>query len=114
MRISDWSSDVCSSDLVVWNKPAFADDGTVERPATVTAFINGVLVQDQAVLRGETVYIGQPSYTAYDRAPIKLQEQGDQSAPHSFRNNRVREIHELDGRSPTRARGKGRRSARRR
>ncbi|RIA45520.1 uncharacterized protein DUF1080 [Hephaestia caeni] len=81
---------------VVWNKPAFAADGTVERPASVTAFINGVLVQDQAVLRGETVYIGQPSYTVYDRAPIKLQAHGDPSTPISFRNIWVREIPDLD------------------
>ncbi len=77
---------------VVWNKPVFAADGTVKTPATVTAFINGVLVQNQAVLRGETVYIGQPSYSAYDRAPIKLQAHGDPSAPISFRNIWVREI----------------------
>ncbi|HVI97778.1 MAG TPA: DUF1080 domain-containing protein [Sphingomonas sp.] len=79
---------------VVWNKPVFAADGTVKAPATVTAFINGVLVQNQAVLRGETVYIGKPTYSAYDRAPIKLQAHGDPSAPISFRNIWVREIHD--------------------
>ncbi|MGN6277891.1 MAG: 3-keto-disaccharide hydrolase [Sphingomonas sp.] len=77
---------------VVWNKPTFAPDGAVETPAHVTAFINGVLVQDDAVLHGETLYIGKPSYTAYDRAPIKLQAHGDASAPISFRNIWVREI----------------------
>lgn len=77
---------------VVWNKPVFAADGAVESPAYVTAFINGVLVQDHAALRGETVYIGEPRYSAYDRAPIKLQAHGDPSAPISFRNIWVREI----------------------
>lgn len=81
---------------VVWNKPVFAADGTVRTPAHVTAFINGVLVQDDAQLRGETLYIGQPSYSAYDRAPIKLQAHGDASAPISFRNIWVREIKALD------------------
>jgi hypothetical protein len=64
----------------------------VTTPAHVTAFINGVLVQDDAKLRGETLYIGKPSYSAYDRAPIKLQAHGDDSAPISFRNIWVREI----------------------
>lgn len=77
---------------VVWNKPVFAADGSVKSSARVTAFINGVLVQDDARLRGETLYIGQPSYSAYDRAPIKLQAHGDPSAPISFRNIWVREI----------------------
>jgi hypothetical protein len=77
---------------VVWNKPIFAADGAVKSPAHVTAFINGVLVQDHAALHGETLYIGKPSYSAYDRAPIKLQAHGDPSAPISFRNIWVREI----------------------
>ena len=77
---------------VVWNKPVFAADGSVKSPAYVTAFINGVLVQDHAALRGETVYIGQPGYSAYDRAPVKLQAHGDPSAPISFRNIWIREI----------------------
>ncbi|HEU4962070.1 MAG TPA: DUF1080 domain-containing protein [Sphingomonas sp.] len=81
---------------VVWNKPIFAADGSVTRPAHVTAFINGVLVQDDAKLRGETLYIGKPSYSAYDRAPIKLQAHGDASAPISFRNIWVREIRGAD------------------
>lgn len=81
---------------VVWNKPEFAADGSVKTPAHVTAFINGVLVQDDAKLHGETLYIGKPSYSAYDRAPIKLQAHGDASAPISFRNIWVREIKELD------------------
>jgi hypothetical protein len=54
-------------------------------------------VQDDARLRGETLYIGQPSYSAYDRAPIKLQAHGDPSAPISFRNIWVREIADTGG-----------------
>lgn len=77
---------------VVWEKPHFAPDGAVKTPAHLTAFINGVLVQDHVALLGETLYIGKPSYTAYDRAPIKLQAHGDASAPISFRNIWVREL----------------------
>jgi hypothetical protein len=77
---------------VVWTKPTFATDGTVKTPAYLTAYFNGVLVQDHVALRGETLYIGQPSYKAYDRAPIKLQAHGDPSAPISFRNIWVRPL----------------------
>jgi len=77
---------------VVWTAPRFNADGTLKSPARVTAFHNGVLVQNNAELKGETRYIGQPSYTAYDRAPIKLQAHGDKSEPLSFRNIWVREL----------------------
>ena len=77
---------------VVWTAPVFSPDGTVTSPARVTAFHNGVLIQDDAVLAGETLYIGKPTYKAYDRAPIKLQAHGDPSPPLSFRNIWVREL----------------------
>jgi hypothetical protein len=77
---------------VVWTAPTFNADGTLKTPAYVTAFFNGVLVQDHFQLKGQTLYIGQPFYKAYDRAPIKLQAHGDKSEPISFRNIWVREI----------------------
>lgn len=77
---------------VVWNAPIFGADGTVTRPATVTALMNGVLVQDHTVLKGPTLYIGQPHYAPHGREPIKLQAHGDKSAPISFRNIWVREL----------------------
>ena len=55
-------------------------------PAKVTALHNGVLVQNDAVLAGETLYIGKPSTRPYATAPIKLQAHGDPSPPISFRN----------------------------
>ena len=77
---------------VVWTAPVFAADGKVTSPARVTAFHNGVLIQNDAVLAGETLYIGKPSYRPYSTAPIKLQAHGDPSAPLSFRNIWVREL----------------------
>ena len=77
---------------VIWTAPTFAADGAVKTKARVTAFHNGVLIQDDAVLAGETLYIGKPTYKAYDRAPIKLQAHGDPSPPLSFRNIWVREL----------------------
>ena len=77
---------------VVWTAPAFNADGSVKTPARVTAFHNGVLVQNNFELKGETLYIGKPEYKKYDTAPIKLQAHGDPSPPISFRNIWVREL----------------------
>lgn len=77
---------------VVWTAPTFNQDGTVKTPAYVTAFHNGVLVQNHFELKGETLYIGKPEYKKYDTAPIKLQAHGDPSPPISFRNIWVREL----------------------
>jgi hypothetical protein len=75
---------------VVWTAPAFNADGSLKSPAYVTAFHNGVLVQDHVALKGETVYIGPASYKAHGPAPIKLQSHGDPSPPISFRNIWIR------------------------
>jgi hypothetical protein len=77
---------------VIWTAPTFDANGTVKTPAYVTAFHNGVLVQNHFVLKGETLYIGTPSYKAFDGAPIKLQAHGDASKPISFRNIWIREL----------------------
>lgn len=77
---------------VVWTAPTFNDDGSLKTPAYVTAFFNGVLVQNHFQLKGETRYIGQPFYKKFDSAPIKLQAHGDPSQPISFRNIWVREL----------------------
>ncbi len=76
---------------IVWTAPTF-DGDKVKTPAHVTAFHNGVLIQNDAVLKGETVYIGKPFYKPYVAAPIKLQAHGDPSPPLSFRNIWVREL----------------------
>ena len=77
---------------VVWTAPTFNEDGSVKTPADVTAFFNGVLVQNHFELKGQTLYNGKPFYKKYDSAPIKLQAHGDKSEPISFRNIWVREL----------------------
>jgi hypothetical protein len=75
---------------VVFTAPRFGPGGSVERPAFITAFHNGVLIQNHAELQGPTLYIGQPEYEPHpERAPIVLQ---DHSNPVSYRNIWVREI----------------------
>ncbi len=77
---------------VIWTAPEFNADGSLKTPAFATVFLNGVLVENHFQLKGQTLYIGQPFYKAYDRAPIKLQAHGDKSEPLSFRNIWVREL----------------------
>ena len=77
---------------VIWTAPTFKADGSLATPAYVTAFHNGVLVQDHVALKGVTKYIGQPEYKSHGPAPILLQAHGDPSPPLSFRNIWLREL----------------------
>jgi hypothetical protein len=78
---------------VVWTAPVWNADGSLKSPAYVTAFHNGVLVQNHFALKGPTQYIGQPHYGApHGPSPIKLQSHGDPSKPISFRNIWIREL----------------------
>jgi hypothetical protein len=77
---------------VVWTAPTFKADGSLATPAYVTAFHNGVLVQNHVALKGFTLNEGTPFYKAHGRAPILLQAHGDRSAPISYRNIWLREL----------------------
>ncbi len=77
---------------VTWTAPRFNDDGSLKSPARVTAFFNGILIQNNVELKGATVYIGHPSYTKHGPSPIKLQAHGDKSEPISFRNIWIRPL----------------------
>jgi len=77
---------------VVWTAPTFGPDGAMKTPAKVTAFHNGVLVQNDVVLAGPTRYIGKAAYgPAHGRSPIKLQAHAG-GGPVSFRNIWVRPL----------------------
>ena len=77
---------------VVWTAPKFSDDGLLKSMARVTVFHNGVLVQNNVSLLGDTPYIGHPTYRKHGAAPIKLQSHGDKSEPISYRNIWVRPL----------------------
>jgi len=77
---------------IVWRAPRFTTSGALASAATVTVLHNGVLVQDNVVLAGQTVYVGKLAYTPHGPTPIKLQAHGDPSKPISFRNIWVREL----------------------
>lgn len=77
---------------VIWTAAHFKSDGSLQRPAIVTAFLNGVLIQDRAELKGETVFVGTPRYRVHGPLPIKLQDHHDPSQPISFRNIWLRQL----------------------
>jgi Domain of Unknown Function (DUF1080) len=77
---------------IIWTAPAFDDNGNVKTKARITAFLNGVLVQNNFELQGETAYIGTHDYIKHGPAPIKLQAHGDRSEPISYRNIWLREL----------------------
>ncbi len=75
---------------IVFRRPHFSEDGSLESPARVTVFHNGVLIQDNVVLTGPTGHRSRPPYEAHeDRLPLLLQ---DHSEPTRFRNIWVREL----------------------
>lgn len=77
---------------VIWIAPRFNEDGSLKSAARVTAFHNGILVQNNVELKGETRYIGAPYYKKHGACAIKLQAHGDKSEPLSFRNIWIREL----------------------
>ena len=77
---------------VIWTAPRFNEDGTLKSAARATVLHNGVLVQNNTILKGDTPYIGQPEYRKHGAEPIKLQAHGDKSEPISYRNIWVREL----------------------
>jgi hypothetical protein len=61
---------------IVFTAPRFNTDGSLASPARLTVFHNGVLVQNNAVLKGGTTYIGAPSYFPHGNLPLRLQDHG--------------------------------------
>ena len=75
---------------IVFHRPRFAEDGSLRRPATLTVFHNGVLVQDGVTLTGPTAHRSRPGFTRHpDKLPISLQ---DHAHPVRFRNIWIREL----------------------
>ena len=77
---------------IVFERPRFGPDGKLLRPAYITAFLNGVLVQNRQPWLGPTVWRQVGKYEPHgDAAPIQLQ---DHNSPVSFRNIWVRRLPE--------------------
>jgi archaellum component FlaF (FlaF/FlaG flagellin family) len=76
---------------IIYHQPEFDENGSVLKKATITVLHNGILVQDHFIIQGETVYIGHPKYQKHGKAPILLQDHGDNSRV-SYRNIWVRAL----------------------
>lgn len=76
---------------IFFSSPVFDENGEVETAARMTVLLNGILVQNNVEIFGNTVYIGAPFYEQHGPAGIRLQDHGDLV---SFRNIWVRELSE--------------------
>ncbi|MEM9984708.1 MAG: DUF1080 domain-containing protein [Bacteroidota bacterium] len=75
---------------IIFTAPVFGEGGRMVRPAVVTAFHNGVLIQNNVALLGPSEYKGQAIYKPHaDQLPLSLQEHGN---PVSYRNIWIREL----------------------
>ena len=77
---------------IIYTAPTFGNDSTVyATPPRATVLQNGVLIQNNSVLRGPTEYIGIPEYFIKKHGPgsIELQDHGN---PVSYRNIWIREL----------------------
>ncbi|HUX84503.1 MAG TPA: DUF1080 domain-containing protein [Chitinophagaceae bacterium] len=74
---------------VIWTAPRFNPDGSLKSPARLTAIQNGVLIQNNSVLWGTTLYIGHPFYSSHGPSPLKLQ---DHHCLVSYRNIWIRKL----------------------
>ncbi len=75
---------------IIFRRPRFNDDGTVREPARITVLHNGVLVQNNVTILGQTTHKQRARYAPHgDKGPISLQDHGD---PVRFRNIWVRPL----------------------
>jgi hypothetical protein len=71
-----WPAEHWQTYDIIFTAPRFAANGKLLSPARLTVLLNGVLVQNDSVLKGGTTYIGAPSYTPHGDMPIRLQDHG--------------------------------------
>ena len=74
---------------IYWKAPRFGAGGELESPAMITVVLNGIVIQNNYILKGDTPYMGLPSYSAHGRLPLMLQDHGTEVA---FRNIWIRNL----------------------
>jgi Domain of Unknown Function (DUF1080) len=74
---------------VVFNAPRFSESGSLDVPARITVFHNGVVIQNNTSIWGATGFRGLPAYSPHGKASLQLQEHGNAV---SYRNIWVREL----------------------
>jgi hypothetical protein len=91
---------------VVFRAPRLDSDGKVSKPARITVFFNGVIVQDDTELIGPTMHKQLATYPAKhpEKGPIMLQDHGSAVR---YRNIWVRELPKEKPQPPNRPAGAG-------
>ncbi|MAD92179.1 MAG: hypothetical protein CMQ54_05585 [Gammaproteobacteria bacterium] len=74
---------------IIFRAPTFDDNKNLKKNALMTVLHNGVLIQNNSILRGSTAFIGYPKYEFHEGDSIMLQDHGNEV---SFRNIWVREL----------------------
>ena len=75
---------------IIFNAPRFDENGRMAQPAYITAFQNGVLIQNHVRLEGPTCFIGKSYYVPHpEKLPLSLQDHGDKVR---YRNIWIREL----------------------
>lgn len=79
---------------IIFTAPQFSGDGKLVAPGRVTVLQNGVLIQNNVSVKGNTLWIGQPFYEVHPpKASLVLQDHGkDGGHAVSFRNIWIREL----------------------
>jgi hypothetical protein len=75
---------------IIFKAPVFDKNGNKSSSAFITAFHNGVLIQNHVEIQGTTEYVGRPKNIAHPaKLPLLLQDHGN---PVSYRNIWIREL----------------------
>ncbi|MDR0973523.1 MAG: DUF1080 domain-containing protein [Prevotellaceae bacterium] len=74
---------------IYWKAPRFTTNGELEAPAIITVVHNGIVIQNNYILKGTTPYVGLPNYQPHGMLPIELQDHGTEVA---FRNIWIRPL----------------------
>lgn len=75
---------------IIYIAPRFKTNGSIDVPARITVFHNGVLIQNNATINGLTLYTGLHNYpSSHGEDVIKLQEHGCKT---QFRNIWIRKL----------------------
>ncbi len=74
---------------IYWKAPRFGTNDQFESPAMITVVLNGILVQNNFILKGHTPYVGLPKYEPHGRLPLFLQDHGTKVA---YRNIWIRNL----------------------
>jgi Domain of Unknown Function (DUF1080) len=75
---------------IIFTAPKFKADSSLASPARFTVLQNGVLIQNNVEVKGPTLYIGIPKYTAHsEKRQLVIQDHNNTT---SYRNIWIREL----------------------